>query len=96
MKINVTANLNWWVARGKNGSVTIYKRKPTQGMWEWYNHIIVLGIRNGDVRDVYDVHDTISLEELTSFFPQVNNYFDFSKVKWEDDKPKQLKDILRK
>ena len=84
MKITVNVNLEWWIARDEDGELSLYEYKPVKsyrkGFW------FPVGGASYD----FFAYDFLSI--LTS---ALCRNFDFSKVTWEDDEPKQLKDILK-
>lgn len=90
MKNSISAkiNLNLWVARDKYCKLYIYKHKPIKhielGFWTVY-----------DDRSLHFESKYIDIESSAILFPNIEDYFDFSLVLWEDDEPKQLKDILK-
>lgn len=89
MKINLEINLDLWVARDVDDKLFIYKHKPIKhielGYWGAYD-------------DCYCAfgREYIDLETYQFIIPNIEDYFDFSQVQWEDSEPKQLKDIVRK
>lgn len=87
MKISVDLNLDLWVARDKDGELYVYKDKPKKitNIWDAYNDCF---LRFGS--------EYIDIESLEILIPHMADYFDFSQVQWEDRKPKQLRDILRR
>jgi hypothetical protein len=92
MKINLEINLDLWVARDVDDKLFIYKHKPKKhaelgvefGVWGGYDdHFCAFGL------------ECIDLEAYQFIIPNIEDYFDFSQVQWEDSEPKQLKDIVR-
>lgn len=85
MEITIKVNLDWWIARDEDGDLSLYENEPVKslemGFWA------PVGGKHYNFF-VYDF-----LGSLTS---ALYKNFDFSKVAWEDDEPKQLKDIVRK
>ena len=86
MKNNFELNLNLWIARDRNGYLYLYKEKPIKG--RPYGDSLVMWYSNAC--------SAMPLQLLLTFIPNAENYFDFSQVKYEDNEPKQLKDILNK
>ena len=87
MKINLEINLDLWVARDRDGKLYIYKHKPKRG-YKFYWTVY-------DDRSLHFESECIDLENYQFIIPNIEDYFDFSQVKWEDDEPKQLKNILK-
>lgn len=85
MKITVNVNLEWWIARDEDGDLSLYECKPVKSYRKgfWFPS-------TGASYDLF-AYDFPGI--LTS---ALHRNFDFSKVQWEDDEPKQLKDILIK
>lgn len=89
MKINLEINLDLWVTDDEDYRLFIYKHKPIKhielGFWGAYD-------------DCYCAfgREYIDLATYQFIIPNIEDYFDFSQVKWEDSEPKQLKDIVRK
>lgn len=86
--ISAKINLNLWVARDKDGKLYIYKHKPKRG-YKFYWTVY-------DDRSLHFESECIDIESSEILFPNIEDYFDFSQVKWEDNEPKQLKDIVIK
>lgn len=91
MKIDINElNLNLWIVRNKNKNLYLFQDRPfkkygdNKVVWCSYNYC-------GDYCANYY---GVSFQLLLPFIPDAEKYFDFSKVRWEDDRPKQLKDIL--
>ena len=87
MKISIELNLDLWVARDKDGKLYIYKHKPQRG-YKFYLTVY-------DGRSLHFESEYIDIESSEILFPNIENYLDFSSVRWEDE-PKQLKDIIKK
>lgn len=87
MKISIELNLDLWVARDKDGKLYIYKHKPKRG-YKFYWAVY-------DDRSLHFESEYIDIESSKILFPNIEDYFDFSSMRWEDE-PKQLKDILIK
>ena len=88
MEISISAkiNLNLWAARDNDGKLYIYKHKPKRGYKFYWT-----------VYDDCSLHfESECIDSLEILFPNIEDYFDFSQVTWEDEEPKQLKDIMRK
>ena len=83
MEINLEINLDLWIAKDKYGGIVIFnnkpKRSPTFSFWH----------NEEGAEEVFNAYCIIRM------FPNIENYLDFSLVRWEDG-PKQLKDILIK
>ena len=86
MKISVELNLDLWIARDSEENVVIFDNKPSKH--PLYN----FWVRDSDGGEIEDIY----ISKLICLFPNLEDYFDFSKVQWKDDEPKQLKDILIK
>ena len=83
MKINLKINLDLWVARDRGGDAIIFGSKPRRDdRYGWWD---------GDKIMMEDIYTS----SLIYLFPNIENYLDFSSVRWEDE-PKQLKDIIKK
>lgn len=84
MKITVNINLEWWIARDEDGDLSLYENEPVKSYRKgfWFP-------TTGASYDLF-AYDFLGI--LTS---ALHRNFDFSKVAWEDDEPKQLKDILK-
>ena len=84
MKITVNINLDWWIARDEDGDLSLYENEPVKSYRKgfWFP-------TTGASYDLF-AYDFPGI--LTS---ALHRNFDFSKVTWEDDEPKQLKDILK-
>lgn len=81
--INLKINLDLWVARDRGGDVIIFGSKPRRDdKYGWWD---------GDKIMMEDIYTS----SLSYLFPNIENYLDFSSVRWEDE-PKQLKDIIKK
>ena len=89
MEITIKINLDLWCIRDENNRFFIFKHKPRKyiklGFWGAYD-------------DCYCVfgREYIDLATYQLIIPNIEDYFDFSQVQWEDSEPKQLKDIVRK
>ena len=89
MENNLEINLDLWVVKDEDDELFIYKNKPRKyiklGFWDAYD-------------DCYCAfgREYIDLETYQFIIPNIEDYFDFSQVTWEDEEPKQLKDIMRK
>lgn len=87
MKINLEINLDLWVARDRDNKLYIYKHKPRKQGGNWVScNCYTMG---------YGV-EYLDINTYEFVIPNIARYVDFSKVQWEDKKPKQLKDILIK
>ena len=96
MKIDVIIILDWYIVKDKNGNISLFTSRPTKVWNDWgcFNFSFAF---DEDTQQILPIVGRIDIDlwRLKDFFPQIRDYFDFSKVQWEDDKPKQLKDILK-
>lgn len=81
MKITVNVNLDLWVARDRYGNVFMFESKPKR------HFSTDFWISDEDTEDIY-------VNSLIRLFPDIENHFDFTLLRWEDE-PKQLKDIVK-
>lgn len=92
MKIDINElNMNLWIVRNENGNLYLFQDRPFKS----YEDNKVMWYSNNYCGDECANYYGVSLQLLLPFIPDVEKCFDFSKVKWQDDRPKQLKDILR-
>ena len=96
MKIDVIINLDWYIVKDKNGNISLFTSRPMKVWNDWgcFNFSFAF---DEDTQQILPIVGRINIDlwRLKDFFPQIRDYFDFSKVQWEDDEPKQLKDILK-
>ena len=83
MEITIKVNLDLWVAKDRYGNVFVFESKPKR-------HLLA----DFWIRDEEDTED-VYVNSLIRFFPDIENHFDFTLLRWEDE-PKQLKDICRR
>ena len=84
MEITIKVNLDWWIARDEDGDLSLYENEPVKsyrkGFW---------------VPTKGESYNFFAYDFLGILTYALYRNFDFSKVHWEDDEPKQLKDILK-
>ena len=84
MEITIKVNLDWWIARDEDGDLSLYENEP------------VKSYRKGFWVPTEGEHYNFFAYDFPGFLTSaLYRNFDFSKVQWEDDEPKQLKDIIR-
>ena len=81
---NNELNLNLWISRDRYGNLYLYKEKPSKR--KLYRDSEEIWYATGC--------SGMPFQLLLTFFPNVEKYFDFSEVNWEDNEAKQLKDII--
>lgn len=86
MKINLEINLDLWIAREEDGTLYIFKNKPKKCISFWAI----------DSDYDYNGYGYAGMDIFQVAFPNLEEYFDFSQVQWEDSEPKRLRKILRK
>ena len=93
MKIDINElNLNLWIVRNKNKNLYLFYDRPFKELHEGNE---IMWCSNNYCGDYCANYYGISLQFLLIICPDGEKYFDFSLVHWEDNQPKQLKDILR-